>query len=1322
MFSLRGAAQYSILAAVGVTTSGLGTDLKITSLAPYAGKTNIVVEASGNVSFTEGILQLPTLPVAATGRLCIHAGGGIVIPHGAAISAGPGWSIILRATRVTNKGQVIADAGSLEVDAAVVDEDGLIQANSLGQHRGAIDVLAGDAIVLGPSGTIRAKGDPAGLSSGGKVTLKAANRYTDEQTSEIDISGGGRGGNGGELEICAPHMSAIRAAINGKATVGFVAGALTVDPLNILLSTSGSSAPPSGTVGVSDPPTAGTLTLNVNTLSGLSQINLQAANNIELNTLWTLADQASPATLILTAGNNITFDNGSGISAGNNWSVEMFAGPTNLVSAPSAGTDGIYLNGNSYIQTRSGNVVLWAANEVLVNPGSSGAVGNNGIRTLAGGSISVTTQFGNVNAGGNPQGFVYHATPPYYTVSSTAGGISTAAGGSVSITAGGNITSYLPSGTAASAAADAGSGAFGSQPGNVTLTAGGGVFGHYVLVNGTGSVTAGANAGNVINNPFALSLVKGGWTINAPNGSIYLQEVRNPNGLFNAVGISSGAGYHLFDYDPQASISLNASNGIYLTGLSLPRLASASIAAIYPPSANFSAGQGGLTLQDNVTLFPSPFGNLTITTTNGGDLVAELNNPELLMSDSSQMRWVNAGTFGATDHGNSPLGINDTNPVTVNVSGNMQNVTLITSKQTQITVGGDIIGCGFSGQNLHASDVTSVNVAGQISNPGVFSYVLLGQPIAPLPAENLPPSTANTWDAIFNLSLNSQTLANLTVPSGLPPSQLTSYALQNAAVFAGATTNSGNPGFIYDTSTATLGFVGQMPNGLEAALTQPQTVLRYGADGYPIVDGTGHFVTDTVTWVAPASIQTLFNESLSAPALNLDQLGYRIGGPGQFSIQANAIELGETYGILSCGVADPAGGFSRYANLASLTTQGATLNVTAGTNLDATTSTIAAIGGGDVNVNVLDGPLTLGSAALEDALRMSPVPSFVQTLVARQLGFGIFTSGSGNVNATALDNVDIDGSRIATFNGGNVFIESLQGNVDAGLGIITPFYGVPYNYVNPGTGAGTTYLEEIFGSGILAFTLVEGTNVPGGAATPGNITVETPGGSIFADEAGIEQFVFNGNPVGNPTITLTAGTPPSGGSPGYVGNIDLGYSGVVGYNVIMTATGNILSLTQPQNQPESIVATAGTNVQFTAEASGTMPIYYQWFKNGVSLTDDTNATLLITNVHRADAAEYSVVISNAAAVTTNYFQLHVLVPERLNVVVDPVNAVTSVSFGDADGGELTSNDIPSFVVQTSSNLVDWVTVNPVISTNPSGGLSFELPADPGGGFYRVISQ
>jgi hypothetical protein len=78
----------------------------------------------------------------------------------------------------------------------------------------------------------------------------------------------------------------------------------------------------------------------------------------------------------------------------------------------------------------------------------------------------------------------------------------------------------------------------------------------------------------------------------------------------------------------------------------------------------------------------------------------------------------------------------------------------------------------------------------------------------------------------------------------------------------------------------------------------------------------------------------------------------------------------------------------------------------------------------------------------------------------------------------------------------------------------------------------------------------------------------------------------------------------------------------------------------------------------------------------------------------------------------------------LSASFEQTNQVLSVSFGDADGGLLTAQDISSFVIETSTNLIDWTPASLPVSTNAAGGLSFQAPisSGSGGGFYRILSQ
>jgi filamentous hemagglutinin family protein len=1357
---------------------------------------------------------------APAGNIGLYAGEKVLVstsPDGRGLSA----QVTLPQGSVDNEGNLIADAGNIAAQAQVVNQGGLVQANSAVNVNGTIELVASDSLTLGANSVVSAQGGAQGTSPGGSVTIQSGNTFSDQAGSTINISGGAQGGQGGQVQISAPQMSSIQSTINGQANAGFANGSLSIDTDDILLNSDGSPAAgtlalnvnslstefsqislqaadnielssqwnlaarsgilgmvsllagntitldpgseieadggsitlnaktvnqngtlqansinnangvieidasdainlgansvisangdltaatpspggfvvlksgntfadtPTSTINVSEQAggqdgiveifgngpvqssigdnfallinpvnitlssnptdTSGSPNFNIGDLSSYSQIDLHALNNIELSAQWILNDSGVPATLSLQTGNNITLDDGAGIYAGNNWSVNLVAG-TDLTSAANrqSGNDGIYLNGSSYIQTQNGGINLWAANEVQLATGGSDSdvVGSGGVRTENGGSIIVNTLYGDVNTGSNPFGFDYQTTAPYYTVDSSVGGISTAAGGNVTINAGGNVTSYLPSGDTSLAADDGGSGAFGPEPGNVTITAGGNIYGHYVLADGVGIITAGQNVGNAGENPFALSLIDGSWTVNAPNGNIYLQEVRNPNGVFSDPNDNHSApGYHLFDYAPQSSVDLIAGNGVYLTGASVPR-PDGPVQIIYPSILDISAGAGGVTLDESVTLFPSADGNLDITTTGNLEGAVNTATPTMLfMSDSSQTRWTSINSFSTSDHGSIPTELNNPNPVLINILGSMENLNLITSMQTELTVGGNMMNCGFSGENLHSGDVTSITVAGQIYNQGSYSFVTLPLAIPEIPAADLPPDTANTWYDIFSLALNPQEIENLMLPNDLLASQWASYVYQNAALFPRGA--SANPGFVYNPATGQLGFNGQMSGQVQSELDSPITVLRYGSDGLPILDSTGHFETDTITWVpVPAMetspIDTLYTDSQGASTAR--QLGYRIGGPGEFDVDADSISLGDTYGILSCGVEDPQGGFgTRYQNLAPETPQGATLNVTVaedqiltvnGVNtiipsLYMLTSTIAALGGGNVNVTSTGGSLDLGSPAIGNQFL--------------EVGYGVFTSGLGNVNVTALGNIEINGSRIAAYNGGNIFIESLEGEVNVGSGGDT-FTGVEVSYVNPATGKAGFYNEDVFGSGIVANTLVDPADVPGSASVPGNITVETPQGDILSSQGGIIQEALNGNISAGPTITLDAGTPPSGNSSGYPGNIDLGDSGVIGGTVNLTANGNISGVVI--SRQNSSVNAAG-NFSGTVLAGGTAEGNVGGTVSGtiigvggvnVAAGGGITATLLGQNVSVNGGASQSTLGTSASATSTS---------------------------------------------------------------------------------------
>jgi len=267
-------------------------------------------------------------------------------------------------------------------------------------------------------------------------------------------------------------------------------------------------------------------------------------------------------------------------------------------------------------------------------------------------------------------------------------------------------------------------------------------------------------------------------------------------------------------------------------------------------------------------------------------------------------------------------------------------------------------------------------------------------------------------------------------------------------------------------------------------------------------------------------IQQLYADSQSA---TLGDQGLALGGSGAFNVGAHNIDLGISGGI-SVTAPDSA--------LAAISPYGAMLNVSTLGNLSLTSTKIAnesLLGG--INLNV-GGTLDVGGQFTTSGDPNAPK--------------GIFTTSGGNISVVAQDNVNLNGSRIAAYNGGNINIKSLNGDVNAGAG------GAGYVSLNalqldPVTHQLISIPATIPGSGILATTLV------GSDAALGNITVNTPNGSINASSGGILQIAFNGADTANSLVDLNAGL-----------DIIATGSGVIGANVKLTAGRTITGLLSPR--------------------------------------------------------------------------------------------------------------------------------------------------------------
>ena len=356
---------------------------------------------------------------APGGTVGIAAGQDVLVsdrPDGRGLS----MKVTLPEGAVDNEGHLVADAGTISVNAQVVNQNGIVQANSVRDQNGVIELVASDQLNLGVNSQISANGDDStGGSSGGSVTLQSGNAFSDAAGSQIDVEGGSQGGNGGNVEISAPNILSLNSSVDAGAQAGWNSGVFALDPNNIVLGSSttvptGDTGVSGGTTGTVDESGSSSSTytyyVNVNTafqniIAG--KITLIASGNIYVGdgvvksdgsftpasgVTWDLTSSAGGQTsgnLLLQAGGDISFVDGSLITDANNWSVTLKAGVNNFT------TGNIYLNGgdgqtgSGSIQTASGSISLSAGSGIQIGSGTvSSSAGN--ILWQAGGDI----QFG----------------------------------------------------------------------------------------------------------------------------------------------------------------------------------------------------------------------------------------------------------------------------------------------------------------------------------------------------------------------------------------------------------------------------------------------------------------------------------------------------------------------------------------------------------------------------------------------------------------------------------------------------------------------------------------------------------------------------------------------------------------------------------------------------------------------------------------------------------------------------------------------------------------------------------------------------------------
>ncbi len=142
--------------------------------------------------------------------------------------------------RAVNVKDLIADGGNITLAGRVVNQEGLVQANSVREKNGKIEIYASETLTLEAGSQTIAKGDSAGISDGGTIVavadkMKGAASF--EKGASIVVSGGKNGGHAGFAELSGSRVN-LGGRFVGSARTGYRGGRLLIDPtIEINLST-----------------------------------------------------------------------------------------------------------------------------------------------------------------------------------------------------------------------------------------------------------------------------------------------------------------------------------------------------------------------------------------------------------------------------------------------------------------------------------------------------------------------------------------------------------------------------------------------------------------------------------------------------------------------------------------------------------------------------------------------------------------------------------------------------------------------------------------------------------------------------------------------------------------------------------------------------------------------------------------------------------------------------------------------------------------------------------------------------------------------------
>jgi hypothetical protein len=172
--------------------------------------------------------------------------------------------------------------------------------------------------------------------------------------------------------------------------------------------------------------------------------------------------------------------------------------------------------------------------------------------------------------------------------------------------------------------------------------------------------------------------------------------------------------------------------------------------------------------------------------------------------------------------------------------------------------------------------------------------------------------------------------------------------------------------------------------------------------------------------------------------------------------------------------------------------------------------------------------------------------------------------------------------------------------------------------------------------------------------TPPTITAQPAGQSFPVDSTAMLQVSVSGTaPLSfqwscngtNIDGATNASLALSNVQPSQAGNYSVSVTNLYGSTNSAIAVLNVYGLPPYLfAQPASTTAMAGGSAAFTAGATGTLPLSFQWSFNGTNLDGATNATLILTAVQFSQAGSYAAQIANAFGATNTAAAILSVIP------------------------------------------------------------------------------